>query len=105
MGKATHDIGLKFTDLLLLQGGKYIFVEHVKEWDKKNHWMRHHLQNILSWTGFWPFTFDGCYLNRNPLPIIEAVGFSDVTVERDYAPMPAAFMMVASPHLKGVATK
>lgn len=90
---------------VLVPGGKYIFVEHIKEWDRKNHWMRRHIQNILTWSGFWPFTFDGCYLNRNPQPIIEAVGFSDVKVEREYAPMPAAFMMVAAPHLKGVATK
>ncbi|KAG0718005.1 Methyltransferase-like protein 7A [Chionoecetes opilio] len=90
---------------VLVPGGKYIFVEHVYDWARKGQAIRKFLQNILTYTGLWPFVFDGCHLNRNPLPVIEAVGFSDVSVEQQYAPMPAAFMLVAAPHLKGVATK
>lgn len=90
---------------ILFQGGKYIFVEHVQEWDKKSHSTRRFLQSFLTYTGLWPFLFDGCHLNRNPLPVIEAVGFSNVSMEQQYAPMPAFFMVVATPHLKGVATK
>lgn len=90
---------------VLVPGGKYIFVEHVKEWDKKNHGTRRFLQSLLTNLGMWPFLFDGCHLNRNPLSAIEAVGFSNVSVDEQYAPMPAWFMSVAAPHLKGVATK
>lgn len=90
---------------VLVPGGKYIFVEHVQDWDKKNQRFRRFLQNFLSISGFWPFAFDGCYLNRNPLPVIDAVGFSNVSSTQEYAPMPAWWMMVAQPHLRGVATK
>lgn len=90
---------------VLVPDGKYIFVEHVHEWDRNNHRIRRFLQGVLTVTGFWPFIFDGCHLNRNPLPVIDAVGFSNVSSNQDYAPLPVWWMKVAQPHLRGVATK
>ncbi|XP_045594755.2 thiol S-methyltransferase TMT1B [Procambarus clarkii] len=90
---------------ILVPGGKFFFLEHIQEWDLKKHWMRRHLQSMLTWLGIWPFVFDGCCLNRDPLPIINTIGFSNVCAERLYAPIPVAFMKVVSPHLRGIATK
>ncbi|KAK3883853.1 hypothetical protein Pcinc_011850 [Petrolisthes cinctipes] len=60
---------------VLVPGGRYYFMEHIKEWDKKQHWFRLFLQHTLS-LFLWPFLLDGCLLNRDPLPVIEAVGFT-----------------------------
>lgn len=90
---------------IFLQGGRFYFIEHIQEWDRSSHGYRWILQHILTWFKIWPFLFEGCNLNRNPLPFIQSVGFSDVQYERLYAPMPAKVFMIASPHLKGIATK
>ncbi|XP_071521394.1 thiol S-methyltransferase TMT1B-like, partial [Panulirus ornatus] len=90
---------------VLVPGGRYFFIEHIQEWDQRKHRIRYYLQNILTWFGIWSFFFDGCCLNRNPLPVINAVGFTDVSFEKLYAPVPVAFMTIVSPHLRGIATK
>ncbi|KAK4309558.1 hypothetical protein Pmani_018821 [Petrolisthes manimaculis] len=89
---------------VLVPGGRYYFMEHIKEWDMKQHWFRLFLQHTLS-LFLWPFLFDGCILNRDPVPIIEAVGFTKVQTKHLYAPMPMKVFTLASPHVKGVATK
>ncbi|XP_037773694.1 methyltransferase-like protein 7A [Penaeus monodon] len=90
---------------VLVPGGKFYFIEHIQEWDRSSHGYRWFIQNLLTWSKIWPFFFEGCNLNRNPLPFIQSVGFADVQYERLYAPMPAKVFMVASPHVRGIATK
>lgn len=90
---------------VLVPGGKFYFMEHIREFDPEKHGLKQKLQDVLSVTGIWPFLFDGCYLNRDMLSLIEGTGFSKVTAERFYAPVPYAFLKVIEPHLKGVAEK
>ena len=47
---------------VLKPGGSYYFVEHVISPNSDS--TLRTIQNALSNIGFWPFFFDGCYLNR-----------------------------------------
>ncbi|CAL4120878.1 unnamed protein product, partial [Meganyctiphanes norvegica] len=89
---------------VLVPGGKFFFMEHIQEWDNEAHRTRRRIQTIFTRTGFWPFLFDGCHLNRDPLSAIQSSGFSNVDHKRFYAPIPLKFFLVVSPHLTGVAT-
>ncbi|XP_064091061.1 thiol S-methyltransferase TMT1A-like [Macrobrachium nipponense] len=91
---------------VLAPGGKFYFIEHVKEWDSKNHWLRRRLQQFLTFTGFWPLVFDGCRLDSDPMPVMRALGgFSEVKHEYFYAPVPGGVAKLVESHLRGVATK
>lgn len=90
---------------VLAPGGKFVFMEHVREWDTKKYGHRLFIQNFLTWSRLWPFLFEGCCLNRDPLPAIKASGFSEVQAEYFYAPIVYKVMQFVSPHLIGVATK
>ncbi|XP_042871284.1 methyltransferase-like protein 7A [Penaeus japonicus] len=90
---------------VLAPGGKFYFMEHVQEFDLKKYNLRKHLQDFFTWCGLWPFIFDGCCLNRDPMPAIESAGFSKVEVDRYYAPVPNFLFWVEMPNVKGVATK
>lgn len=95
----------KIISTLVLQGGKFFFMEHIREFDDDKHWLRCRIQDILTVSGIWPFLFDGCCLNRELLPSIEAAGFSSVDAQKIYAPTDSFIFQVIKPHLKGVATK
>lgn len=90
---------------VLAPGGKFYFMEHVQEFDLKKYSLRKNLQDFFTWCGLWPFIFDGCCLNRDPMPAIEAAGFSKVEVDHYYAPVPNFLFWVEMPNVKGVATK
>ncbi|XP_050696019.1 putative methyltransferase-like protein 7A [Eriocheir sinensis] len=90
---------------VLAPGGKFYFMEHIREFDGNKHWLRRVIQDVLSRSGVWPFMFDGCNLNRDLQPPIEAAGFSKVDAEKFYAPITNFVFQVIKPHLKGVATK
>ncbi|XP_066946834.1 thiol S-methyltransferase TMT1A-like [Macrobrachium rosenbergii] len=90
---------------VLVPGGKFLFIEHIREWDTKKYRARRALQSLLTATRIWPFLFEGCSLNRDPLPAIEAAGFSQVNVEYFYAPILYTLFKLCSPHVIGEATK
>ncbi|XP_063606092.1 thiol S-methyltransferase TMT1A-like [Penaeus indicus] len=90
---------------VLVPGGKFYFLEHIREFDSENHGTRQKIQDLLTRIGLWPFLFDGCCLNRDMLPVIEAAGFSKVNGERFYAPVNSFFFQLIKPHLKGTAEK
>ncbi|XP_066946308.1 thiol S-methyltransferase TMT1A-like [Macrobrachium rosenbergii] len=91
---------------VLAPGGKFYFMEHITEFDLENHAFRRKLQHIFThYIPVWPFVFDGCQLDRDPLPNIEKAGFSKVDAERYYAPVPHVVFDPEKPNLKGVATK
>lgn len=91
---------------VLAPGGKFYFMEHITEFDLDKHAFRRKLQHVFThYIPVWPFIFDGCVLDRDPLPNIEKVGFSKVEAERYYAPVPNVLFDPEKPNLKGVATK
>ncbi|XP_068249230.1 thiol S-methyltransferase TMT1A-like [Palaemon carinicauda] len=90
---------------VLVPGGKFLFMEHVREWDTKKHRARRFMQSLLTITGIWPFLFVGCRLNRDPLPIIRGAGFSQVEAKYLYAPILYTLFKVGAPHVIGEATK
>ncbi|XP_066946988.1 thiol S-methyltransferase TMT1A-like [Macrobrachium rosenbergii] len=90
---------------VLVPGGKFLFMEHVHEWDTKTYRARRIIQSLLTVTRIWPFLFEGCILNRDPLPLIRAAGFSQVKAEYLYAPILCTVFKVGSPHVIGEATK
>lgn len=59
-----------------MQGGKYIFVEHVPE--KKGTFIRW-LQIALTRTGIWPSLFGDCRLDADCIAEIENAGFEKVS--------------------------
>ncbi|KAK7071124.1 Methyltransferase domain [Halocaridina rubra] len=90
---------------VLVPGGKFYFSEHILEFDTEKHAWRRRLQKFLTSTGIWPFIGDGCCLNRDPLPALRAVGFSDIQYKVFHGPVPVKLFAFLSPHLMGVATK
>ncbi|XP_068249227.1 thiol S-methyltransferase TMT1A-like [Palaemon carinicauda] len=90
---------------VLVPGGKFLFMEHIREWDTKKYRARRFIQSLLTVTRIWPFLFEGCSLNRDPLPIIKGAGFSRVEEEYFYAPILYTVFKLCSPHVIGVATK
>lgn len=60
----------------LLQGGQYLFIEHVPE--NEGTFVRW-LQKVLSQTKIWPSLFGGCHLDIDPIVNIKDVGFHHVT--------------------------
>ncbi|XP_068249229.1 thiol S-methyltransferase TMT1A-like [Palaemon carinicauda] len=90
---------------VLVPGGKFLFMEHIREWDTKKYRARRFMQSLLTITRIWPFLFEGCSLDRDPLPIIKEAGFSQVEEEHFYAPILYTVMELCSPHVIGEATK
>ncbi|KAK7076875.1 Methyltransferase domain [Halocaridina rubra] len=90
---------------VLVPGGKFYFLEHVREWDTKKYRHRQIIQNVLTWSRLWPFLFEGCCMDRDPLPIIRECEFASVEAEYLYAPIVYKAMNFVSPHLIGAATK
>ncbi|KAK3895893.1 hypothetical protein Pcinc_000501 [Petrolisthes cinctipes] len=90
---------------VLVPGGKYYFLEHIREFEPKTHRCRRMLQDFLSSTGIWPFLFDGCYLDRDMLPAIQEAGFSKVEARKFHAPLNNLLLKLIIPHLKGVGQK
>ena len=90
---------------LCLQGGKFFFFEHVKEFDTENNSMRAKKQTILTKLRIWPTIFDGCELDRDTLSFIKSAGFSDVDCKLTYAPLQGRLFDNIKPHVTGVATK
>lgn len=89
---------------VLVPGGKFYFMEHIREFDGEKHGIRQKLQDFLTISRIWPFLLDGCCLNRDMLPAIKAAGFTKVNAEHFYAPM-EGIMQLIKPHLKGIAEK
>lgn len=90
---------------VLTPGGKYFFYEHIREFDAKQHATRFKFQNLLTESGFWPFFFDGCNLNRDMLATIQHVGFGKVKAQRFYMTYDHKIFQLLNPSLKGVAEK
>ncbi|KAG7175849.1 Methyltransferase-like protein 7A-like 1 [Homarus americanus] len=90
---------------VLVPGGKFYFLEHIREFDSEKYGIRQKLQDFLTETGIWPLLFDGCCLNRDMLSAINEAGFSSVIGERFYAPISNFFFKIIQPQLKGVAEK
>ncbi|XP_064087812.1 thiol S-methyltransferase TMT1A-like [Macrobrachium nipponense] len=90
---------------VLVPGGKFYFLEHIREFDPKKHFWRQKIQDFLTSCRLWPFLFDGCCLNRDMLPYIEKAGFSKVNGERFYAPISNILLYLIKPQLKGIAEK
>merc|ERR1719431_658095 len=81
---------------ILVKGGKLYFMEHVRDWDN-SHKMRQFLQDFLTITGIWPLLLDGCILNRYIHHDINEAGFSEVQLEKKYAPLDdPVFSLVSS---------
>lgn len=90
---------------VLVPGGKFYFLEHIREFDPVKYSAREKLQDFLTKSGIWPFLFDGCCLNRDMLDVIKRAGFSKVDGVRFYAPISNFFFKLIKPHLKGIAEK
>lgn len=102
---------------VLAPGGKFYFIEHVREFDSENHGTRQKMQDFLSTFKIWPTLFDGCYLDRKTLEVVKEAGFSSVEGENLYAPLGQIdkpglaaniqnfIFQVVVPHAKGIATK
>jgi len=95
---------LKQVHRVLVPGGKFFFLEHIKEWDESRA-VKRCLQDVLTWTGAWPMMCDGCCLNRETDRNINAAGFSSVECERKYAPMDHPIFDIVNPMVMGVASK
>lgn len=102
---------------VLVPGGKFYFLEHVREFDSKSYRLRQIVQDILTELRIWPTLLDGCCLNRRSLEAVTSAGFSNVAGENFYAPIAGAhtrgvgafikywMFKCVRPHAKGVATK
>lgn len=90
---------------VLVPGGKFFFIEHIREWDSEKHRGRQICQDLLTMTWVWPTLFDGCELNRETLKHIEAAGFSDVKAQKLYAPIDHPLFKIVNSQLLGYATK
>jgi len=89
---------------VLVPGGKFFFIEHVRDWAVDSG-VKRLLQDLLTWTGVWPFCFDGCYLNRESHVVIDRAGFTKVSYDKKYAPMNTFPFQLVSPMVTGVAVK
>jgi len=89
---------------VLVPGGKFFFIEHVRDWDP-SHSSKQRAQDLLTGTGVWPTLFDGCMLNRQTSYDINDAGFSEVQIEKKYAPMNSLPFSLVNPMVVGVATK
>uniref|UniRef100_A0A2P2I129 Methyltransferase-like protein 7A n=1 Tax=Hirondellea gigas TaxID=1518452 RepID=A0A2P2I129_9CRUS len=90
---------------VLVTGGKLFFIEHIREWDAKNHGYRLFLQDFLSLLRIWPNMFSGCELNRETLKDVEAAGFSSVEAEKKHAPITHPIFQISGSQVVGIATK
>jgi len=89
---------------VLVPGGKFFFIEHVRDWDP-SHSSKQRAQDLLTGTGVWPTLFDGCMLNRQTSYDINDAGFSEVQIEKKYAPMNSLPFSLVNPMVVGIATK
>nr|CAD7415724.1 unnamed protein product [Timema poppensis] len=88
---------------VLAPGGKYYFMEHVRERSPTSLRM---VQLLLSASGLWPAVFDGCHLDRDAARSIERASFKElsykyVSVEDSSVPL----LNLMKSHLIGSATK
>nr|CAD7265257.1 unnamed protein product [Timema shepardi] len=88
---------------VLAPGGKYYFMEHVRE---RSPTSLRTVQHLLSASGLWPAVFDGCHLDRDAARSIERASFKDlsykyVSVEDSRVPL----LNLMKSHLIGSATK
>ncbi|CAL4098667.1 unnamed protein product, partial [Meganyctiphanes norvegica] len=102
---------------VLVPGGKFYFLEHVREFDSQKYRLRQLVQDLLTELRIWPTLLDGCCLNRETLEVVKNAGFSSVEGENFYAPIAGAhtrgvgafikywMFKCVRPHAKGVATK
>ncbi|CAL4067237.1 unnamed protein product [Meganyctiphanes norvegica] len=102
---------------VLTPGGKFFFIEHVRDFDSEKHGTRQKIQDFLTTFQIWPTLFDGCYLDRKTLEMVKDAGFSSVEGEHLYVPLgqlektglgPSIqnfIFQVVTPHAKGIATK
>jgi len=89
---------------VLVPGGKLFFMEHVRDWDS-SHSGKQFMQDVLTITGIWPTLLDGCLLNREIHEDINKAGFSEVHLEKKYAPIDHPIFKVLSSMIVGNATK
>jgi len=89
---------------VLTPGGKLFFMEHVRDWDS-NHSKKQFMQDVLTITGIWPTLLDGCNLNRQIHNDINEAGFSEVNMEKKYAPLDHPILKIIDPMIVGTATK
>jgi len=89
---------------VLVPGGKFFFLEHIREWDDSRK-VKQTLQDVLTVTGVWPGLCDGCCLNRETHQKIDAAGFSSVKYEKKYAPLNHPIFDIVNPMVMGVACK
>lgn len=102
---------------VLTPGGKFYFIEHVREFDPEKHSTRQTIQDYLTMLSIWPTLFDGCCLDRKTLEVVKEAGFSSVDGENLYAPLGQTekkglgpsiqnfVFQVVVPHAIGIATK
>lgn len=80
---------------VLKPGGRFVFIEHVAA--PRGTWLR----RVQRWLRPFSRTLaDGCHPDRETWAAILGAGFAEVNLEHFRAPM-----LVASPHIAGVATK
>jgi len=89
---------------VLVPGGKLFFMEHVREWNP-SHGKKIMFQDVLTYTGIWPTLMDGCMLNRQSNYDINDAGFSEVQMEKKYAPIDQIPFNLVNSMIVGVATK
>ena len=93
---------------MLRPGGKFFYMEHIIDDDPSLGL----LQKLLTQSGFWPFAFDGCCVDRATDKNVEAAGFGEVNQKKYDLPAkpdsPLFFKVVRTfikSHVMGVATK
>lgn len=94
---------------VLKPDGKFFFMEHILDTEDTTIMM---IQKILTQCGFWPFAFDGCYIDRDTDNQLQLAGFSHLQQKKYDLPAredsPAFFKVVRTfikKHTMGVATK
>jgi len=95
---------LEQTKRVLVPGGKLFFMEHVRDWDA-SHSKKQMIQDALTVSGIWPTLLDGCCLNREIHNDINEAGFSEVNMEKKYAPIDHPILSIIDPMIVGTATK
>lgn len=102
---------------VLAPGGRFYFIEHVREFDSENHGTRQRVQDFLSMTRIWPTLFDGCFVDRKTLEVVKEAGFTSVDGKNLYVPLGQIdtpglvaniqnfIFQVVVPHAIGIATK
>jgi len=89
---------------VLVPGGKLVFMEHVRDWDNSKT-LKQLTQDLLTITGIWPMCCDGCNLNRQTGNDINEAGFSEVQMEKKYAPINHPIFQIVNSMIVGSATK